>query len=75
MQLERALIPSGIVGCLCLFPKIEAAMALGGLLLLLQAGLEWKEKTRVAAAVRGRVLDALEICGKQLCSPPYLARF
>lgn len=47
MQFERRFVPSAVVDCLCLFPKTEAAMALGGLLLLLQVGITraWKERS------------------------------
>jgi hypothetical protein len=54
MQFERPFVPSAVVDCLCLFPKTEAAMALGGLLLLLQAGITraWKERSTLGRGER-----------------------
>jgi hypothetical protein len=54
MQFERPFVPSAVVDCLCLFPKTEAAMALGGLLLLLQVGIirAWKERSTLGRGER-----------------------
>ena len=54
MQFERPFVPSVVVDCLCLFPKTEAAMGLGGLLLLLQVGIirAWKERSTLGRGER-----------------------